>query len=100
MKAAKDFYENLAEVVDIHGTDSDESIAIQRNDDGSVEVKVFLLQGGDAVGDPYYRRQFLPEETKEIRVYLNGGTDRVESTGRPDKRIKVRIISEEGHKSQ
>jgi hypothetical protein len=99
MKTAEDFYEHLARVVDIHGTDADDQVAILRNDDGNVEVKVSLLQGQGSVEDPYFRRQFFPKETKEIRVYLNGGSDRVESSGRADKRITIRIIGEDGHKT-
>ena len=30
---------------------------------------------------PYFRRRFLPEETKEVRVYLYGGADRFVATG-------------------
>jgi len=99
MKVAEDFYKNLAVEVDIHCTNRDDSVKLHRHEDGSVEVKVFLTQEVDTAKEPYYRRRFLPKETKEIRLYLHGGVDRVESYGQSDKRIRVRVIGEAGLKT-
>ena len=99
MKAAEGFYKNLAGEVDIHCTNGDDRVEVQRLDDGRVDVKVFLSQEADSTEGPYYRRLFLPNETKEIRVYLQGGEDRVELSGPPDKRITVRVIGRAGLKT-
>lgn len=99
MKAAEEYYKKLAGEVDIHCTDRDESVKVQRHEDGSVDVMVFLTQEVDSGGEPYYRRRFLSKETKEVRLYLYGGTDSVESAGPSDKRIIIRVIGGDGFKT-
>ena len=41
-------------------------------------------------GSPYFQRTFHPKETREIRIYLRGGDDRVEISG-PKGRIVLHI---------
>ena len=48
------------------------------------------LAGGAA---PYYRRRFLADETREVRIHLHGGNDRVVRTGAAGGPIKVRVIA-------
>jgi hypothetical protein len=99
MKAAEDYYEHLAGIVDIHGTGGDDVVDIQKKEDGSVGVKILVSNDVDSAGNLFYQRQFLPGETKEIRVNLHGGEDRVESSGSADKRIILRVIGADGHKT-
>jgi len=99
MKAAEDFYTYLAGEVDIHCTNGDEMVSISRNDDGSIAVNVHFSREGNSFSEAYFRRRFLPEETKEIRVYLHGGADYMESSGQTDTPIKVRVIGNGGLKT-
>ena len=81
VEAAEDFYEHLAGEVDIHGTDKDEFVTIHHRDDGKLDVRIFLMTKNQKEKAPYFQRVFLPDETKEIRIYLYGGNDRTESLG-------------------
>lgn len=85
------YYRLLAEYVDVHGTDADEIAAVDRRDDGTVVVEL-RVEGEE---QPYFRRTFRPEETREIRIYLRGGADSatVVGTGRD---VTLRVIGGEG----
>lgn len=84
---AGDYYLMLAEYVDIHATDQDEVATIDRNADGTVVVELAL----GASSPVYFRRTFYPKDTREIRLYLRGGRDRVVVRG-PGRGIKIRVI--------
>ena len=88
---ALDYYDELAETVDIHGTDADDRATIVRSRDGFVEVRLM-----SAAGAPYFSRRFNPEETKEIRVYLHDGNDNAVVSGEADRSVKVRVIGGNG----
>ncbi len=90
--AAERFYLHLATAVNIHCTDVDELARINRFEDGSLEVTVSVSAGGGPAAEPYYRRRFDPKETKEVRLYLAGGDDRVVSEGPAKGAIKVRVL--------
>jgi len=94
--AAEDFYEHLAREVDIHCTDKDELAVIDHRDDGTLDVRIYLMKKTQKEKNPYFHRVFLPDETKEIRIYLYGGNVRTESFGHKISKIKVRVIGGEG----
>ena len=77
-EVAKRFYLHLAGEVDIYCTDADELIRIERTSNGNVEVTVQELTPSASLP---YKRLFLAGETREIRIYLHGGTNRVEVRG-------------------
>jgi hypothetical protein len=111
--AAREFYETVAEHVDVPGSDKDEYADARRHADGSVELLLYrrppgVMAGGkgskdwDEIGEyasqqPFYRRHFFPGETDEIRIYLNGGNDYAVVSG-PNVRnaINVRIVGGDG----
>lgn len=115
-----EYYAWLATDVDVRATDLDDRLEVQRNTDGSVDVTLFAPaeemvaeleyddeededgastgadgqtadtgQGGWA---PYYQRTFVPSETDEVRIFMQGGDDLavVRGEGRGD--IVVRVI--------
>ena len=86
-QAATRYYALLAREVDVRGTDEDDLAIAQHHDDGSVEV-VLQLRGDEAT--PYFRRTFQPAETREVRIYLHGGSDRAVVRGAGG--IRVRLI--------
>jgi hypothetical protein len=121
--AADYFYASLVEDVDVLGTDADETALVERRSDGSVEVSLFgprtgplatelvqMLrfedesdgrgpQGNRARQEPqvrasrYFHRVFSPSETKELRVYMRGGNDRVLVRGESGgDAISLRVI--------
>ena len=86
-------YRLEAKDVNVHATDRDELVTLLRADDNSVDVTMAVA--GDPT--PYFRRRFLASETKEIRIYLHGGNDRVARTGPAGGPILVRVIAGGGN---
>jgi hypothetical protein len=86
-------YRYYAESVDVHGSDGAETVTVVRSEDDSVLVTV---TPDDEASKPHYRRRFEPGETKEVRVYLHGGDDRVEREGPAGGPILVRVIAAGG----
>jgi hypothetical protein len=89
--AAMEYYRNLAERVQVNGTDSSDRATIIRSADGSVDVR---LESG---GTRFYSRRFRPDETREILVYLHDGDDTAVVTGHADESIVVRVIGGNGN---
>lgn len=81
------FYRLLSHVVEIHGTDADDRLEIDRLADGTTEVRLY------AAGDepPRYRRVLDPEITREVRVFLEGGDDQALVRG-TTREIEVHVI--------
>lgn len=92
-QAWTDFYDLMAEKVDIRGTDEDEVVVIDRSEAGAVTV---IMQAPTESDDPYFQRRFVDSETNEIRVYMREGEDNAIVTGDAHARITVRIIGGEG----
>jgi hypothetical protein len=87
------YYRDLARQVDVHATDRDEVVGLRRLAGDALEVEV--AEAGAA--EPYFRRTFVPGETREVRVYLHGGDDRVERAGEAGGPILVRVVAGGGH---
>ena len=94
--AAIEFYKHLAGEVNIHCTNKDDWVEVHRNDNGDIEVEVSLSENGKSAGENYFQRRFHPKETKEIRIYLHGGSNFVETSGGRLREIMVRVIGGEG----
>ncbi|WP_207436192.1 BamA/TamA family outer membrane protein [Sabulibacter ruber] len=92
---AEDYYEFLAQKVDVVGTDLDERFEVQREPGGSTLVTVYKKQG-DSPEAELYRRRFLPEDTREIRLYGLGGADQFKVEGKATDGIRLRIIGGDG----
>jgi len=91
--AAYEFYRVLAGTVEIQGTDAAETVRITELDDESIEVRV-AERGRET--EPYFRRRFLPDETREIRLRLRGGGDRIVVDGEHALGITLRVIAGRG----
>ncbi|MGH7455469.1 MAG: hypothetical protein ACRENG_29215, partial [bacterium] len=97
-RAAEDYYSNLAKIADIVGRNKSEYAEIDRVENDRVEVKIFERDKntGEKKGEPRYHRVFKRDETKEIRLYLLDGNDKVVITGPAQKSIRLRIIGGPG----
>ena len=73
---------------ELHATDAAEIVTIDREPDGRVTVR---LAAAEHPGSPYVRRSFDPALTRDLRVYLHGGADRVSIRG-GGGRITVRLV--------
>jgi hypothetical protein len=88
---ASQYYDLLAKEVDVVGSNKHELFEVNRNDDGSVRVEMYKLKDGEK-DEKYYDRLFLPDETKEVRLFGMSGMDKFRIQGETDKSIKLRII--------
>ena len=88
---AAQYYELITREVEIQATDEDEYALFEHLANGDLVVRIGV-QGDseDELRPPYFERTFRHGETREVRVYLRGGTDRVEITG-GEGRITVRV---------
>lgn len=94
--AAKKFYRHLAGEVNVHGTNQDDWVEVQRIENGDVDVRISLSVDGKKAGDYYFQRRFHTKETKEIRIYLHNGNNLVKTSGGRFQEIMVRVIGGEG----
>ncbi|PPK84403.1 hypothetical protein CLV84_4173 [Neolewinella xylanilytica] len=88
---AEDYYEVLAERVNILGTDQDDYFLLEGMEDGTLRVQVFDADSDGEADELYYSRLFLPGETKSVQVYGLDGDDRFVLRG-PDSDVDIRII--------
>ena len=88
------FYRLLAHQVDIYMTNQSELLEINRIDKNSVEIRISLLSAEEGVSsiEPYYKRRFSRDETREIRLHLLAGDDKVVSHGGRTNGILIRVI--------
>ncbi len=84
---AEKFYRHLAGQVDIYGSDHADVVEVTRPDPSTVAVAV-RRRGGQV---PYYARRFDKEDTRDIRIYLQGGADSAMAVGDGGP-ITVRLI--------
>ena len=90
-KVARRFYERLNRDLDLWLTDAAEEVEIVHGAGGELEVGV-RAAGADA---PYVRRRVRAQETREVRLNLRGGNDRVVTRGARGK-VLVRVIGGAG----
>lgn len=91
---ATEYYEFIAKEVDIPLTDEDEVIVVDKFSDDSLSVKVYDMKKGERAESPFYERIFRKHETKEIRIFSNGGNDQFVYTGNSHPGIRVRTFDE------
>jgi hypothetical protein len=91
---ADEFYRRLASVAQVHASDGDELARIERRTDGSVSVRI--ASSFEDWQGVTFDREFNPDETKEIRIFLMNGDDRAVLTGAGERGIVIRVIGGDG----
>ncbi|MGD2070159.1 MAG: hypothetical protein PVI57_15905, partial [Gemmatimonadota bacterium] len=86
-RAAQVLYGVVFEAADVHGTDVDEALVIERHPDGRTAVTL-VPEGAE---EPSFERTFFAEETSEVRIYLHGGDDVLTVLGEGDGPL-IRVI--------
>jgi hypothetical protein len=93
---ARRFYALLAREPEVHGTDGADYASAVRNGDGSVDLSLSRrAPDGSPQGQPFFHRVFLPRETREVRVFLHGGSDRFVVRGDGGS-IRLRVVADSG----
>lgn len=97
-EASDEYYELIAETVDIYGSNKSEYVEVNRLDDERVKVSLYKLdkKTGNKKGESFFHRTFFTDETDEIRIYLLGGKDKAVVNGTVDNSILVRIVAGTG----
>ncbi len=94
-RGAEAYYEHLAEKVEVRLSDAAEQVEIERRG-GDTQVRAWALgPDGSRSGEPVFDRTLHAKETAEVQVYLGGGNDRVQTTGKGND-ILVRVIGTAG----
>ena len=94
---AKEYYEYLAQRVDLAGTQGRELFEIDRYNKDSTRISIYKISKDNEVSNsPYYSRVFSKKETKEVRLYGLGGVDSFVVKNAGNHGIRVRIIDPEG----
>ena len=86
---AEELYRIVFGHAEIHTTDADEEATVERRPDGSMHVVVRAVDPDLGVT---YDRTFVPDETAEVRLFMQGGRDLVTVTGRGPGQIRLRAI--------
>lgn len=95
-EAARDYYRHLAGEVDVHGTDRDDVATVRRVDGRFTEISLAAIGDDGAPGEPYFARRFDHDQTKEVRLILHNGADRVRVEGEGGGGIRVRVLPGKG----
>jgi hypothetical protein len=95
-EVAEKFYDHLAGEVDVHATNQAEVVEAVRLDDGYLDLSIYATENGRKKHSPYYFRRFDHKETRDVRVFLYGGDDRVVVQGEGLPHINLRIVCEAG----
>lgn len=94
---ARRFYRYINKEVDVFGTDAHELVEARRLENGDVELSVRLASGEyQPLAEPYFHRRFEAKDTKEVRVYLYGGNDKVVVTGGRHGGVLLRVVAGDG----
>ncbi len=91
-----EYYRFLARQVSIYGSDKEELFDVDRKGD-SVTVTMSKIGKDGDVGRVLYHRVFLSGETKEVRLYGQGGDDKFHVHGDGGGSVVVRIIGGPGN---
>ena len=83
---AEKYYTLLADQVDVYGSDKGDQARVVRQENGRTVV---TLSDG---ATEYFRRAFNSDETGSVRIYLQGGNDRMTVEGDGGSSPTVRVI--------
>ncbi|HUR92945.1 MAG TPA: BamA/TamA family outer membrane protein [Gemmatimonadales bacterium] len=88
--AARRFYRLLAVEVEVHGSDKAERVTAVHSADGTLDLTIFPDRPDNAAA--LYRRRFDRADTREVRLYLQGGNDVVSVGGAGGSAPLLRVV--------
>ena len=93
---AMEYYQFLAETVEIPASDKKEQFELRYQPDGVIALTIRNIKKDGTIGRKLYERNFGPRFTKEIRLYGFGGQDNFLVEGDAKSSIKVRMVGGAG----
>ena len=90
------YYKFLAKTVSVYGSDKKELFDVTRADDGTVTVVEYKISKDGDTSKKIFERKFLSSETREVRLYGQGGDDVFRVHGNGGGGIVVRMIGGAG----
>jgi hypothetical protein len=95
-EAAERFYRHLAGEVDLEATDKDEVVTVTRADGRYTTIALARRDKDGVVEAPYLERRFDHRDTKEVRIHLANGDDRVMIGGPGGGGVRLRVLADGG----
>ncbi|MTI87811.1 MAG: hypothetical protein FH748_07570 [Balneolaceae bacterium] len=95
-KVADAYYDMIAEVVSVLGSNKRERFEVQILDEEQLSVKVYKLSGDGDVKRKYYDRTFHSSATQELRLLGMNGDDEFLLSGEAENRVKINIVGGSG----
>jgi hypothetical protein len=95
-EASESFYRHLAGEVDVEATDKDELVTVTRHDGRYTSITVARVEKNGTVDAPWFERRFDHNETKEVRLHLADGDDRVVVRGPGGGGVRIRVLADGG----
>ena len=96
LESGMTYYQSLARTIDIPLSEKNEFVDIHYTKDHSIVVDVHNKKKDGEKGRRLWKRRFLPDETKELRLYGMSGEDEYKLRGQGTSPIKLRIIGGQG----
>lgn len=98
-EAAEKFYRLLAEWAEVHATGERDWADVERLSDDRLRIRLWRVDSPDNghSQEPYFSRTFRRDETKEIRLFLDGERDSVSIRGDGKQGITLRIVGGPGN---
>lgn len=91
------FYRYINGSVDVFGTDEHERVDARRFENGDLELWLRRASAeGEAEAEPYFHRRFDARVTRDVRVYLYGGNDKVVVSGGRHGGVVLRAVAGDG----
>ena len=95
-KAAEEYYRILSAYVDIYGSDMAEYIEARRTGRNLISIAMYDQADSSTTRTQLYQRLFHSDNTKEIRILLQGGDDKATIEGEQNSTINLIIDGGEG----
>jgi hypothetical protein len=92
---ASRFYLQLAERAEVHCAGAGETLRVQYEPDGSIQLAM-LREDGTGAASTWFARRFVPAETERITLYFHRGRPRIVATGTNPGRIAIRVSDPDG----
>lgn len=89
---ARDYYEFLAQKVDVLGTGQKDLFLIERIDNEHTRIRIYATNKSGDKKDIFYDRLFKGSETNHIACYALDGDDIFEVRGKVSSAIKIHLL--------